>query len=221
MKIEVILPVVQYDLALNLLKQIDKNTTRPSNVHIIDNTETTHFWDVFENFNLHFHHSTTNRLNESWEIGISKLLPETEYVTFLNDDIIIGNWFFQRIKETFAAIKDCGIVCAQLVGEPDQVLKGAVRFRVERKKMFPACAFTIRRDVLDKIPRFPWERISTFYGDNWVWAHTKQMGYCWASDTGNRMYHYVGKSILQKGFRKLKRPEKNEWEKLKKEVWGG
>ena len=220
MKIEVILPVAQYDMALDLLEKIDQNTTTPSDVHVIDNTGFTHFWMLPDNFNLLFLSSTTGRLNESWEIARAKLSPDTDYVTFFNDDIIIGDWFFQRTIETFKAVGNCGIVCANIVKTPKEVKKGKVRHVVGDDKRIKACAFTIRKDILDKIPSIPWERITTFYGDNWVWAHTTRMGYCWAMDMGNNVYHYVGKTVLERGFRSIKKKEYNEWELIKKEVWG-
>ena len=221
MKIEVIMPVVQYGLAMDLLFQIDKNTLLPDRVIIIDNTSRLHVWGVdFPQLPVDIYHSTTGRLNESWEIARSKLSPDTDYVTFLNDDIIIGDWFFQRVIETFQANPKYGIVCPNTVDHPDKVLKGKAKYALGRSGKLEGWAFTIRKDILDKIPPLPWERISTFCGDTFIWDHVKRMGYHWGKDLGNTIYHYVGQSVLKFGYRKLKRPDRNEYEKIKQETWG-
>ena len=103
MKIEVVIPVVQYELAMDLLKQIQGNTLAPNRVIIVDNTDRPHFWFDSFRFPTDRYYSKTGRLNESWEVARSKLSPDCDYVTFLNDDIVIGNWFFQRVVETFEA----------------------------------------------------------------------------------------------------------------------
>lgn len=220
MKIEVILPAVNYGLAMSLLDMIDHNTCPPSRVILIDNTERTHVWMMPENFDLVFRHSTTKRLNESWEIGRAELSPGTDLVTFLNDDIIIGDWFFQRVIETFKANEFFGIACPNIVKDPSKVKLGKVNYTVGRRHKLEACAFTIKKEILDTIPPVPWKRITTFHGDSWVWDHTKRKAYSWGKDEGNNIFHYIGQSILKFGFRALKKPEFNEYEKIKKETWG-
>lgn len=220
MKIEVILPVAQYDMALDLLGMIDRNTTVPSDVHIIDNTGLTHVWTVPNKYQIRFHHSTTGRLNESWEIGRAQLSPDTDYVTFLNDDIVIGKWFFRRVVETFEVDKSIGIVVPNSVPTPEAVTELPVNYVQPPHWKLEAAAFTIKKSVLDKIPPLPWERITTFYGDNWMWAHTRDQGYYIMEDTGNCMHHYVGVTVLERGFRKIKKKEYNEWGRIKKEIWG-
>jgi hypothetical protein len=218
MKIEVVIPVVQYGLAMDLLTKIDSNSLVPQRVIVIDNTNKSHFWLKPQNFELDFYHSTTGRLNESWEVARSKLSAGTDYVSFLNDDIIIGDWFFQRVIETFEANTNCGIVCPNTVDTPEKVSKGKVRYKTQQRKMFEPQAFTIRKKILDKIPPAPWKRVTTFYGDNWIWKHVKDMGYSWGKDLGNNIYHYVGQSVLQFGFRSIKKSELNEWNRIKRKM---
>lgn len=220
MKIEVVIPVVQYNLALALLGMISNNSLLPSRVIIIDNTKGTHFWDHYQEMPIDYYYSTTGRLNESWEVARSKLSPDCDYVTFLNDDLIIGNWFFQRVIETFKSNENYGIVCPNTVDSPNKVSKGKVYYCTEKKKMMEPWAFTIKKEILDKVPSIPWKRVSTFYGDNWIWKYTSDMGYWWGKDLGNTIYHYVGQSILEFGFKSLKGPEREEWNKIKQEIWG-
>ena len=220
MKIEVVIPVVQYELAMDLLKQIQGNTLAPNRVIIVDNTDRPHFWFDSFRFPTDRYYSKTGRLNESWEVARSKLSPDCDYVTFLNDDIIIGDWFFQRVIETFEANPKYGIVCPNTVDHPDKVRKGKVHYVKGSERKLEGWAFTIRKDILDTILPLPWERISTFCGDTFIWDHVKRMGFNWGKDLGNTIYHYVGQSVLKFGYRKLKRPDRNEYEKIKQEVWG-
>jgi len=221
MKIEVIIPVAQYDMALSLLRRIDKNTISPSIVHVINNTDLPQrLWPNSDKFLTEVLWSTTGRLNESWEVARAKLSRDTDYVTFLNDDIIIGDWFFQRVVNTFSIDRSIGIVVPHLVTKPGAVIEGAVSYNQPPHWILEASAFTIKKSILDKIPPVPWKRITTFYGDNWMWAHTRRQGYCVMQDTGNNMYHHVGVTVMERGFRKIKKTEFNEWALIKKEVWG-
>jgi len=219
MKIEVVIPVAQYDLAIALLEMIEANTRPPDRVLIVNNTNKTHLWMIPNNFEIDYFYTKTGRLNESWEVARAQLQPDTDFVTFLNDDIIIGDWFFQRVIETFKANKDVGIVIPNGVDTPEEVKKGKIEYFEAEPKIIEAAAFTIRKEVLDKIPPVPWKRITTFYGDNWVWAYTKNMGHRIMKDLGNTMHHYVGVTVKERGYRSLKRTEFNEWGRIKKEIW--
>jgi GT2 family glycosyltransferase len=156
-------------------------------------------------------------LNESWEVARSHLKKDADYVSFLNDDIIVGDWFFQRVYETFQANPNCAVACP--ISRPfiHQVVKGKVQYNVMKKR--DACAFTIRREVLDRIPPVPYNRITTFHGDDWVWNHTKKFGYKWVVDIGNSICHLVGMSVRRKGLREIKKKESNEWKAIYREVF--
>jgi len=228
MKIEVIMPVIQYELAMPLLEQINANTRPPERVIIIDNICKTHVWYPFENFIMEFYFTETKKVNESWELGRSLISPDCDYVTFLNDDLIIGSWFFQRVIETFESRESFGVVIPNTVDRIDKVKKGRVDIksreeeRMDRPNMreFEGWAFTIRKEILDTVPPIPYDRISTFHGDDWIWEHIKRMGYSLGKDLGNNIYHYVGQSINKLGFRDIKKSEHNEWVKIREELWG-
>ncbi|MCK5344529.1 MAG: hypothetical protein KAR20_14045, partial [Candidatus Heimdallarchaeota archaeon] len=81
-------------------------------------------------------------------------------------------------------------------------------------------AFTIKKAYLDAIAPIPIHRIETFHGDDWYWYWTKTGGHFWYQDLGNIIFHHVGVSVLQKGYRKTKRKERNEWGKIMEELGG-
>ena len=231
-RIEVVIPVVNYDLALTLLDQIESNTHPVTDVHIVDNTGKTHLWSLPDTFNLHFYFSKTGLVNESLELGRTKVSKDCDFVAFLNDDLIIGNWFFQRLVETFESNSTIGIACGNtntangkgcnfVPGSDHPMRKGTVDIRLQRPRYrMDGWAFAIRKEILDKIPPIPHERITTFCGDTWLFEHMVKLGYCWAKDYGNNLFHYVGMSTLKGGFRDIKKSERNEWDKIRAETWG-
>jgi len=219
MKIEVIIPVINCDMADALLNQIDFNTIKPSRVIVIDNTSRGYHWRVSEDFDLNICYSKTGLVNESWELGRSKVSQDTYCIAILNDDLIIGDWFFERILDTFESNNECAIACPNTVDKITKVEEGPVEYRFDGNKRMPGWAYVIRKDVFDQVPPIPYDRITTFCGDSWYWGHIKRMGYVWGKDLGNNIYHYVGTSVLPLGFRNIKKKERNEWLKIKHETW--
>jgi hypothetical protein len=211
MNIEVIIPVVNVDLAIELLNDIEKNTLLPKRIIIIDNSKQFFRYNS-PKFITEFYYSSTGLVNESINLGISKLDRKCDYVSILNDDIRIGNWFFQRIGETFTYHPVCGVACGNTCFDIDKIRKGKVKYvPMERREGW---AFVIRRSLLDKIPPIPHDVLTTFHGDDWIWCYTHKHGLYWFKDVGNTLYHAVGSSILKLGFRSIKRKEHNIWNKL-------
>ena len=216
MYIDIVLPVVNYRLGYHLLKSIEANTLLPREVLVIDNNLSGKpFVFKTNKFSVVRLKSMTGRLNESWEVARSRLRKDSDYVSFLNDDIIVGDWFLQRVYETFRANSKCGVACPLSHPFIHEVVKGKVRYSVMKKR--DACALTIRKDLLDKIPPVPYNRITTFHGDDWLWFYTKKLGYEWMVDEGNAICHFVGISVRRKGFREIKKKEKNEWDRIFRE----
>ena len=221
MNIDIIIPVVNVDLAENLLRDIENNTLLPKEVIIIDNSSSIKPHSVFrydtDKFIITYYYSTTGLVNESINLGISKLSNSCNLVSILNDDIRIGNWFFQRVKETFQVNPRCGVACPNTSVKYDiPPQKGRVRYvrMGEREGWAP----TFKKKMLDKIPSIPHLKITTFHGDDWFWYYSHKLGYIWVKDVGNRIQHFVGASVRKKGLRAIKRKERTAWRKIKKDL---
>ena len=210
MNIDVIILVVNPKLASYLLRSMERNTLLPREVIIIDNVPRKKPYRFkTDKFLMSYYTSKTQRINESWEVARSKLSKYCDYVSFLSDDILIGNWFFQRVYETFLANSTCGVACPRTCFYVDEVRKGKVDHRVMKKR--EGCAFTIRKELLDRVPPVPYDKITTFHGDDWMWFHTLKLGYNWMLDVGNPICHFVGISVIKFNLRKLKGIERNAW----------
>jgi len=220
MKFNVIIPVVHSELCDKVIQSMEFNTIRPSKVIIIDNTKDHDYRPESKEFPIYVYRSVTGLVNESWNIGITKVDIICDYVSILNDDIFLNSWFFQRTIETFKAYKDCGVACPKTVESITEMGKGKGKQKITRMGKREGWAWTIRKDVLDKIAPIPDYRIEIFHGDDWFWYHTKTKGYFWYKDMGNIIWHKVGASVKSLNFRNRKKKERNEWRKVMAEFGG-
>jgi len=215
---EVVVPVVNPDMMGELLKSISANTLLPKRVIIIDNTKLP-LEEIFKYIPnngviVEVYYSKTSFVNESLNLGITKLSKDCDYATFLNDDVILSDCFFQRNLELFQD-KMCGVACPNTVDSMDELKNGKVNSVCMNKR--EGWALSIRKSILDKIPLFPSDRVATFHWDDWIWYHVLEQGLLWHKDFGNTIYHAVGSSILRLGFRYHKKKERNEFQLIAKE----
>jgi len=222
-KFEVIIPVVNPDMMEKLLKSISANTLLPKRVILIDNTKLP-LAEIFKYIPnngviVEVYYSKTNLVNESLNLGITKLSKDCDYVSFLNDDIVLTDCFFQRNVEVFQN-KLCGVACPHTVHSIDELKKG--RINIEMMNRREGWAFSIKKKLLDKIPPFPAKRIATFHFDDWFWFHLiKEQKMYWFKDRGNVIFHHVGSSVAKLGFKNHKKRERNEFNKIGIEKkWG-
>lgn len=227
-RFEVIIPVINIDLLINLLKSIDINTLFPRRIIIINNSgiSTDKLFEIIDKeitYNLSsrigVYYSQTTLVNESLNLGITKLSSDCDYVSFLNDDIVLTDCFFQRNLELFQN-KQCGVACPRTVHSMDELQKGKVNVKIMKRR--EGWAFSIRKNLLDKIPPFPAEKIATFHFDDWYWFYLiKEHTVFWFKDNGNVVYHHIGASVDKLGFKGYKKTERNEFNKIGQEKgWG-
>ncbi|MCK5616687.1 hypothetical protein KAR91_83270 [Candidatus Pacearchaeota archaeon] len=221
MNINVVIPVVQDLLCDDLLKSMESNTVLPKRVVIIDNTENNKYCPycpTSDKFQIDVHRSVKGRVNESWNLGVSLVDIQADYVSILNDDVYLNKWFFQRVLETFESHKDCGVACPLPVESLEEVKKG--KQHIKRMGKREGFAFTTKKEYLDTIAPIPTHRIETFHGDDWYWYWTNIRGQRWYRDSGNIILHHIGSSVLPMGFRAVKKKERNEWQKIMEELGG-
>jgi len=214
-RFEVIVPVVNLELMRNLIESIHKNTLLPEKIILIDNSKRP-VSDIFKFIPLNHvvkvvHYSKTGLVNESLNLGRKYISKDCEFVSFLNDDVVLLPCFFQRNLELFEN-KKCGVAVPRTVHSMDKMIKGKVAPRILAKR--EGWAFTIRKKLLDDIPPIPCKRIATFHGDDWIWYYTSPKGNLWFKDMGNVIYHHIGASVDKLGFKKHKGPERHEFQKI-------
>lgn len=223
---EVIVPVVNLDLLGELLKSIYKNTLLPKKVILIDNSKKpmSEIFDYIPNNGIIFevYYSQTGFVNESINLGITKLSEKCEYVSVLNDDIILGTRFFKRNAALFQEAS-CAVACPYTVDSLGEM--GDLQYNPKIMNRREGWAVTISKRVLDKIPLFPSDRIAIFHWDDWIWFYVKEQKMFWWKDMGNVIYHAIGSSVDRLGF-KLdpvhgKKAERNKFEEIVREHgWG-
>ena len=210
-KIHVIIPVVQTNYADELLKTLARNTVLPEKIVIIDNSEKDYIppREICNCVDTEVYpYDPRKRTNESWKIGFEKT-KNANIVSILNDDIIVSKYFFEKILIAFGQKEDAAIVSPLTripsgfrgsrcrAGTPDFPNTSNPNLNnlshTSKRQGWP---FSIRRDILDKIPPIP-DELTIFCGDDWLSLWVINMGFRWYIMLDNRCFHYVGSSISQ------------------------
>jgi len=216
----VVIPVVNLDLFGKLIKSICENTLLPKRVILIDNSKES-FGAIYNHIPstngiiYEVYYSKTGLVNESLNLGtVNALEGKSEYVSFLNDDVILNSLFFERLSKSFEEL-NCAAACPKTVNTMDEMILEPYNPLIMNKR--EGWALSVRKDVLEKISLFPSDRVATFHWDDWIWYHTLNMKLYWYKDTGNTIFHKVGASVAKLGFRSHKRKERNEFQQIARE----
>lgn len=208
-RIGVIIPVVNFGLAVALLKNIYDNGFAPAQVFVIDNTGMhCTFPEPLNDTTLLTVHVPRQPLsvNHAWSLGFSTL-RDLDLITVLNDDLLIERHFFEKIAILSSILPTAGVLCPQTVENPLDVFNTPDRVWIENMENREGWAYTIRTDVLRQVPPFPVD-MKTFFGDDWLWKFTRLQGYGWWKVQGCRVYHYQGVTTRRTGIRSSLREEK-------------
>jgi len=219
-KFQVIIPVVNTNLADVVIKNMEDNSLLPERVIIIDNSQQS-YAPHSNKFPIDTYHCKTGTVNESLNLGIFNS-TDCDYISIFNDDIQIGSWFFRRVHDTFLSNKKCSTVCPMIIVDPSLLPLVEKKPLIISMKKREGCAMTFKKEIIDSISPIPYDRIKTFYGDDWFWLWTTaRINMIWLKDIGNTIYHMVGQSILKFGKRHDKRKEREEWYKIRAEIERG
>lgn len=209
MKISCIMPIVQVDLALNLLKNILENTRNPDQLILLDNSGDTfnnalHKNSFFINYTKTHKIPTTyithvnippKTLNETWTQGFNLVDKNSDLITVLNDDLIINNMFFECIEKTADSVSNrFGVFCPYTTKNKENVFNSIIDGYFEVMYKREGWAFTMRREFFDKMKPIPKE-LKTFCGDDWIFLEAMHLGYKWVKLMHNPIYHYVGATV--------------------------
>jgi len=218
--IEVVIPVVNSDLARNLLISIDSGLCHPSKVIIVDNTPNKDFSYTSTKFPIQILYSESGGVNESWNIGISASCAS--YVSILNDDIVVSPFFLKKVVAGMKRIKKCGVMCPRTMTSRVIDWRNILRCQTDisyfaEMRFREGWAFTVIRDILNRAPAIPHKYLTTYCGDDWYWYWTYIFGYAWLKDMNNFIYHKVGASHRH-DYEKYKAIRKHE-KRLFLEIW--
>lgn len=216
--ISVIIPVLnQLDLTKQLFGCIAKNTIQPSEIILIDNASEEDFSIFPEKFNClnikYIRNEKNIGVNPAWNLGIS--LAKYKYISILNNDIIISSSFFKKIFEVFEnpKNKEIGIVVPNTVKNKDYALENDDYPIIMDLKKREGWAFTIRKEILDKIDPIPPE-LNLFFGDDYLFNSSLCNGYKNVKIINSNIYHYKGASSSDE-LKPTMKKEREEWDKIK------
>ena len=222
----VIIPVLnQLDLTKQLFGCISKNSILPSEIILIDNASEEDFSDFpkkYENLNIKYIKNEKNiGVNPSWNLGIS--LSKGKYVSILNSDIIISTSFFKKTIQALQISNDFGIIIPNTTKDRNSNLENDQLPIIRDVEKREGWAFTIRKEILDKIKPIPLE-LNLFFGDDYFFECSKLLGYRNIKVMNNLIYHYKNATInneVSKTFRNIMKKEREEWEEIKKQLTSG
>jgi len=221
MNLALIIPVVQTEMAHDLLKQIKSGIYQPDQVVIIDNSA--------HGFIGPIHGTQQIRpdkpplpVNASWELGISHLRSDITIVGVLNDDIVVTNCFLSKTMEVFDTQINCGVAIPRDSTEEEVRNHNTASQlnRIHKTKKRSGWAFFIKRSVLNKIPLIP-TQLTNFFGDAWFFDNALKEGSYRLHMVDNPVYHYGGVTLKQSPLRPLRlqrNRERHIYRKILKEA---
>ncbi|KXH76347.1 MAG: hypothetical protein AM326_07240 [Candidatus Thorarchaeota archaeon SMTZ-45] len=221
MNFNVIIPVVHSNLCDDVIRSLEANSIKPKRLVIIDNTKDRNYQPESEHFPIDTYYSEKGYVNESWNLGLSKVDIVADYISILNDDIYLNRFFFQRIIETFQTYADCGCACPHTVEDKSEMSgRGVGKRRITRMIKREGWCMTFKKEVLDHIAPIPSHKVQIFHGDDWYWFWSKTRGQFWYKDMGNLVWHKGGASIISNKMRGRKKEERNAWRGVMGELGG-
>jgi hypothetical protein len=210
MKIGIIIPVVQTDMARKLISQLANGIRKPDKLVIMDVSKRG-LYDHLSNM-AKFHESKLDidyyrycpdpklpyykpvlGTNEAWTDGykfLSQTIPYWGHVGFLNDDIEINPYFLQSIMLTYKNHPNLALLYPQTVNCPEKVRTAKLSYtKLKPTKSRHGYAWFLPKQIFDQIPPFPPE-CKIWYGDNWVMTHLHRLAYGMHINLGNYIYHH-------------------------------
>jgi hypothetical protein len=221
MKISVIIPVVNEQLATGLLNSIVRNTKKPYKLFIVDNTENG-FCFPTKILDIHYHRGLIPlSVNASWQLGFD-CLRHNDAISVLNDDLLLNKHFFERTERI---LENKSSVCGSMPFTVDNVADlndyPLDKSELVNCKKREGWAFTIKTDILEQLPVFPHNKIKTFCFDDWLFLFTNFKSYgkwVWHKDLYNMVWHKGGTSVRKLNKRKDRKPERRLYEEAVQEA---
>lgn len=113
--IDVVIPILNFSAYTHsILLDILNNSVHPRTIFIINNNSSDNSIKIIEDFKSRLNIKLLNLrknigVNSSWNIGLR--LSTSNYISVLNNDLVLNKNFFYNIIETFKKHTDCGMLC--------------------------------------------------------------------------------------------------------------
>ena len=221
--ISVVIPVLnQLFLTNKLLDYISNNTVKPVEIFLIDNNSTEDIQIVVSShpdLNIIYMKQKRNiGVNAAWNIGIQ--LAKGNFLSILNNDIIIPKFFFEYIEELMTRRLEVGICVPNTIDDKMFVLTTENYSYVKTVPLGKreGWAFTIRTSIARNFYPIPID-LKLFFGDDYLFEKTRELKNTVVKMITNPIYHYGSVTLSETlgDLRTLKslKDEREIWEKLK------
>ena len=113
--LDVVIPILNYSsYTRSILLDILNNSIHPKTIFIINNNSSDDSVKIVESFKSYLNIKLLNLrknigVNSSWNIGLR--LSTSNYISILNNDLVLNKNFFYNIIETFNRHTNCGMLC--------------------------------------------------------------------------------------------------------------
>ena len=210
MNVAIIIPVVQVNLAIELLNKLKTGLCVPNQVVIIDNSQSGIISPIHACQQIRPVNPPLS-VNASWRLALSHLRSNIDIVGILNDDIVVTRWFISKAVEVFDTKLNCDIAI------PIQGTEEVVRnycpkpgpVKAHKTKERSGWAFFVRRSALESLPSLP-NGLVTFFGDAWIFQNIHLKGGYRYRMIDNPVFHYGGVTLKQMHVRKTRARRERE-----------
>jgi len=211
----------------NLLLNIRDCVQLPEELFIIDDGSTDDYKNLVNEFKdlniIYIKHKENKGFNYSANEAIR--ISSGDYISFLNNDLIINKYFFKKLRQAFLLNPNAAIICPHTIKNRDLVSttkddKVAVTEMGKRE----GWAWTARADFIKNIPPIP-DFLRTYYGDDYIFYVARKIyTYNCLKMTNNYIYHYKNVTVkkVKTGTTIVMKQESKLWDqhipKLQKEI---
>lgn len=211
--LSVVVPIIKDRWLRGLLQCLSKQTVLPNEILVIDNSGTNvgeKTCKTFSDLPIRYLPQSQNLgVNGSWNLGVIEC--QTDFVSILNDDILIPDEFVESMLQVFNEYRNVGLVVPQTIASRSGVKYEDSHLVAKRLPQREGWAFTVRRDAWEEIPH----QFFTFCGDDFVYKSIKAKGMWCVSNANVQIWHAVGISTDKAERKRLNLPvyecERDAW----------
>jgi GT2 family glycosyltransferase len=205
---------------------MSNNIVKPDKIILIDDGSTENVKAIIHRYikKLNIEYVRNNKpggVNSAWNQGLElskKYNPD--YVSILNNDLILNHYFFKKIIDVFNKFPKAGIVCPNTIKKAYIDYDDASPIDVIRMTNREGWAFTLKYEIYKKAGPIPTNIFKQFCGDDYFFFMSRYLGYINLKIKNNIIYHHKNttlKSEIPDWKGGLLQQEKLKYNKWKKE----
>lgn len=196
--ISVVIPVMDsFEMTKNLFQQIVRNTVVPSEIFLIDNgsrsTDFSKFPKLFSKLNIQYIRFDENRgVNLAWNEGLFR--ASNNYISILNNDLIITDYFFEKIISGYNQDATIGILVPTTVNRVQELFIDTSDSELINLEKREGWAFTIKKEIIVESGMIPFP-FKIYYGDDFLFSWAKKLGFRCKKIINDPIFHYGSMTV--------------------------